>query len=59
MFWLMLLLVFLMLIRNGLVGFVVVGFVWLTAMTFNPNIDSGFVWVIALGLGYLMDSKID
>lgn len=48
-------LVVLMLIRNGGIGFLPVAIVWLAAGVFNPNVDSGLIWVIGFGLGYLLD----
>jgi hypothetical protein len=48
----------LMLIRNGLLGFFMVAFVWLLAGVFDPNIDSGTVWLIGFALGWMLEAEV-
>lgn len=56
MIFLILLICLIVLVKNGPLGFLMVGFVWLLAGTFNPNIDSGLVWLIGFALGWMMET---
>jgi hypothetical protein len=44
---------FLLIIRQGWLGLVVVGFTWLAAGLLNPPLTTSTVWFVAFVLGYI------
>jgi hypothetical protein len=45
---------FLLIARSWMFGIIVLGFVWIAAAAFNPDLDSGTIWLIGCALGYLV-----
>ena len=56
---LIILAVIVLVLRCGALGGAVVGAVWLAAAAFNPNVDSGTVWLLAFVAAYIIGDGSD